>query len=194
MSSLNESKARALIAYIASRSDIGKTKLMKLLYLMDFMMYERSRNTITEDEYRHWSFGPVPVSIWKKLTDGEFADFLDVEKVDRGQAYLKYTAKNPNVNMDDFSPEEMAVINEVLAQHGDKFQDALVKMVHAELPYRITEENEVIPPFLAMYRNYDAKVRAKHAKAINGNAELMKIVKEQLKKSLPDIQRIGRAA
>lgn len=186
MSALNEKKTRALVAYIASKSDVGKTKLMKLLYLMDFTMYEKTRKSITNDEYKHWRLcGPVPVTVWKKMRDDFPNDLLNVEGIPCADGtYLKFTPKDRNIDMSIFSADERTVIDEILEKFGEKFQEELVEKVHVELPLRITDKDETIPYFLACYRNYDAKEKRRRLKSIRNDKELMKRVREKYEKSL----------
>lgn len=185
MSSFDKQKATALISYIASASNIGKTKLMKLLYLMDFTMYARTRKSITNSEYRHWSYGPVPIEIWKLITTEAINDSLNVEEIQTtGGVYKKYTPKEEEIDMSIFNEEEKIVIYETLEKFGDKLQEDLVKKVHEELPYRITYENEPIPYFLATYRDYNKIEELKLSKKIKTNKKLMKKVKDEFKRSL----------
>jgi len=174
MPQFDENKARILIAYIASRVDVGKTKLMKLLYLIDFACYERTGRAITNDQYRHWIYGPVPTTIWKKMSADFIGDLLNVEETPRGNAtYLKFTPKEKEINTGIFTADERAVIEEILGKYGDKYQDELVSMVHAELPWSITEDDEIIPYFLASYRDHKPLTK-REIKKLKSNKEFMK--------------------
>jgi uncharacterized phage-associated protein len=149
----DEEKAKQLILYLASKVDIGMTKLMKLLYLIDFTAYEKKGKAITNDTYEHWALGPVPKSIWTN-----FSLMMSglVKKVDEPRTTGKYERIVPQVEPDlsAFTSAECEIIVSVINDYGHKFQRELVEMVHEELPYKLTKENEVIPYHLAPYRNY----------------------------------------
>lgn len=125
-------KAAHLIAYIRSRGNVGKVKLMKLLYLTDFIAYAETGNAITNDTYEHWRMGPVPVSIFKSYES---------------------VAQCACATLPGFSPEERALVDKVLEQYGAMSKEDLVNMVHKEVPYSMTKSLETIPYYLAAYRS-----------------------------------------
>src|SRR5437899_3187118 len=98
---LNEEKTRQLLALLADRVDIGKTKLMKLLYLIDFTAYERTGKSITNDQYVHWQFGPVPRSIWRGLNNNLVAGVLQKTTESRGDGtYVRFSPiDKPNMKV-----------------------------------------------------------------------------------------------
>lgn len=159
----DENKAKQLILYLASKVDVGKTKLMKLLYLIDFIAYEKRGKPITNDVYEHWDLGPVPRNIWKRfkeLTTG----ILDQKAEDRNTG--KYHKLVPKIatNLAVFTKAEREVIDSVIEDYGNLYQRELVQIVHKELPYRITQKDEVIPYHLAPYRNYKRLTKTQLAK------------------------------
>ena len=118
--SFDENKAKQLILYLASKVDVGKTKLMKLLYLIDFIAYEKKGKPITSDTYEHWDLGPVPRNIWtnfKGLTSG----IVDQKAEDRNAGkYHKLIAKIPP-NLAVFTKAEREVIDSVIEEYGNLY-------------------------------------------------------------------------
>lgn len=151
--SFDENKTKQLILYLASKGDVGKTKLMKLLYLVDFIAYEKRGKPITNDTYEHWDLGPVPRNIWKKFNELT-SKILEQEVHERNTGkYHKLVPKiAPNIAV--FTKAEREVIESVIEEYGNLHQRELVQIVNKELPYRITQKDEVIPYHLAPYRNY----------------------------------------
>src|SRR3990167_10949716 len=63
MVKINENKYKNTILFFAQRiqnGTLGKLKLMKLLYFLDFDFFEKYGRSITGDEYLRFEHGPVP--------------------------------------------------------------------------------------------------------------------------------------
>ncbi len=146
-------KTRQLILYLASQVDIGKTKLMKLLYLIDFIAYEKTGKPITNDTYEHWALGPVPKNVWKKC-DALLAGIIKQVAEERTTGkYTKFVPTKP-ADLSVFTKREREIIDEVIEKYGHIYQRELVNIVHDELPYKLTRKNERIPYYLAPYRHH----------------------------------------
>ncbi len=174
---LNRKKTKQLLMYLAGRVDIGKTKLMKLLYLIDFTAYEKTGKSITNDKYEHWSLGPVPTQIWHNIEGKLSKGILHKESIEtpRGN-YVKFTPAK-SANLKGFSRKEKQIIDEIIEKYGGKNQDELVRMVHDELPYLITQENEEIPYFLSTYRNYK-KLTKEQIERLKNNEQFITTLNE----------------
>src|SRR3990167_8043480 len=64
-------KLKAIILYFCTNTDgrfLGKTKLMKLFYFLDFMHVKKYGSPVTYDSYIHLEHGPIPSTI-KNLVD-----------------------------------------------------------------------------------------------------------------------------
>ena len=159
----DENKAKQLILYLASKVDVGKTKLMKLLYLIDFIAYEKRGKPITNDTYEHWNLGPVPRTIWKKFNELT-SNILDQETEERNTGEYHKLVPKITPNLAIFTKAEREVIDSVIKEYGNLYQRELVQIVHQELPYKATQKDEVIPYHLAPYRNYKRLTKAQLAK------------------------------
>ncbi|MBU1684464.1 MAG: Panacea domain-containing protein [Patescibacteria group bacterium] len=63
MSRINEKKYRNVILFFANKiknGTLGKLKMMKLLYFLDFDFFEKYGKSVTGDKYLRWENGPVP--------------------------------------------------------------------------------------------------------------------------------------
>lgn len=58
----NKEKFKNAVLYIAEHGglDVGKKKLAKLLYFIDFTLYEFRKKPLTEMEYAKKDYGPMP--------------------------------------------------------------------------------------------------------------------------------------
>jgi hypothetical protein len=113
-----------------------------------------------------------------KLIEGT----LNVEEMPNSSGtYTRYT---PIVSIDTsmFSKKEMGVVDEIIEQYGAMGQQELVEMLHRELPYTLTGENELIPYFLAPYRNYEGFTKKEIGK-VQKNKKYVACLKKAFKES-----------
>lgn len=139
--------------YIANHtSDLSKTKLLKLLYLME----ERSALVYQQPflalPYEVWQAGPVAKDIYIDLSDGPVLlhPYIKTEmvKLDDGKDALYI---HPVAAFDDneFSAYEVRLMDEVLEEYGDKTATELVDIVHREntLWYQIAKDKGLLEAF-----------------------------------------------
>ena len=60
-----EKMINAIIYFANHTRHLGKIKLFKLLYLLDFEHFRQTGRSVTGLDYRAWKFGPVPVALEK---------------------------------------------------------------------------------------------------------------------------------
>lgn len=61
----------AIIFFVKQDKTVKLTKLMKLLYYLDFRHYQETGYSVTGQEYTAWKMGPVPVDVWAELRQSE---------------------------------------------------------------------------------------------------------------------------
>jgi uncharacterized phage-associated protein len=57
----------AVIYFCTNTKMCGKTKLVKLLYYLDFMHFRQTAKSVTDLQYYAWQFGPYPVSFGNEI-------------------------------------------------------------------------------------------------------------------------------
>lgn len=62
-----EKLRNAVIFFISNDKTVKLTKLMKLLYYLDFLHYKETGQSVTGQEYTAWPKGPVPTDVWHEL-------------------------------------------------------------------------------------------------------------------------------
>src|SRR6266480_4938497 len=81
----SEEKLQQVILYFLEHTNnvhLGRTKLMKLLYFVDFDHYEAHGQSITGATYRKLPHGPYPDKIEKLIAKMERAGLVREVKVD----------------------------------------------------------------------------------------------------------------
>lgn len=125
----------ATLFFAANTLYCGKTKLIKLLYLLDFAHFRQTGRSVTGLEYRAWKLGPVPTALfaeWEYL-DADFAAAVSIEpeKVyDYGREKVV-----PLRNFDErhFSRRELRLMQALAEKYHDELSKPLVNFTHAEL-------------------------------------------------------------
>ena len=153
-------KLKAIILYFCEHTDskfLGKVKLMKLFYFLDFIHVKKYGTPVTFDRYVKLEHGPIPSTI-KSLVDdaGEdiehslLADTIDIRKPDDIRMYnVLARRKLTEDELKMFSDTELEVIGLVCSRFGDKNTDYIEKASHKEAPWRETQMLQDIPYSLA---------------------------------------------
>jgi uncharacterized phage-associated protein len=64
-----EKLINAIIYFATHTKYCGKTKLMKLLYFLDFKYFKQTGKSVTGQDYFAWQMGPVPRDLFEELSD-----------------------------------------------------------------------------------------------------------------------------
>lgn len=123
------------ILYFAERTrGLGKIKLFKLLYLLDFEHFRQTGRPVTGMEYRAWKMGPVPaelVQIWDDL-DADVAEAIEI----RPEKVYDYVRENviPKRRFDDahFTPRELRILADLAERYADDLSEKMSDITHAE--------------------------------------------------------------
>jgi uncharacterized phage-associated protein len=120
---------------------ITKTKLAKLVYLVDFTKFYKFLVPMTGFEYKKLPFGPVTVEFFSVLEYMIAHGILLEEK--KGAANLFSLIEEPE--MDQLSESEIELIREIAQKWCQYNTESIVDFTHEQLPWKISRDNEVIP-------------------------------------------------
>lgn len=156
-------KFRNILLYIlercAGKPNIGETVLYKLLYFSDFNYYELYEEQLTGAEYRKLHYGPVPqkldIIINQMIRDKQIERFISDY---HGYPQTRYIPL-VKVNLLKLKASEKEVIDRVLDLYSDWNAIKLSDYSHNDVPWKATEEGEVIDYELAFYREQPYSVR-----------------------------------
>ncbi|OGY82693.1 MAG: hypothetical protein A3F54_01750 [Candidatus Kerfeldbacteria bacterium RIFCSPHIGHO2_12_FULL_48_17] len=155
-----KAKLKAMLRYFCTNTDprfLGKTKLMKLFYFVDFTHVKKYGMPITNDTYYHLEKGPIPSAI-KNLVDAVdeepeqaiLSDTIEVIKNDgqfihRIKCLKEFTGKDKEY----FSDIEFRTLQSVCERFNNYTTEAIVDASHREAPWKKTSELGQIPYTLA---------------------------------------------
>ena len=157
MSRINEKKYHNIILFFANKiknGTLGKLKMMKLLYFLDFDFFEKYGKSVTGDKYLRWENGPVPQmaeKIMKQMSGDDIK--ISRRKVGTGYNDQQHIEALKTFDLKLFSKEELIMMDEI-ANKWERFSGAEMKNAsHGEAPWIATKQNEIIDYNLAYYRN-----------------------------------------
>ncbi len=156
-------KIEAILAYITNypgMSNLGKVKLMKLFYFIDFDHVKQYGTPVTKDTYVNLEHGPIPSRIKNlidALDDDPQTSFLKnvvaCEHPTNTERMCKIIAKRAFTDEDEdlFSDSELKVLKDVCEKYKASLTQEIEQDSHNEAPWRETEKLDKIPYYLASH-------------------------------------------
>jgi DNA-binding XRE family transcriptional regulator/uncharacterized phage-associated protein len=143
-----EKYKQMILAYLrnAAGSDgkITKTKLAKLLYLADFAWFYEKLESMSGMQYRRNHYGPVPDMYFRALDELEESGQIAIDRTADGPMLVSESRTTKN-DLDQINENELGLIKKISEKWKDKKTTEIVNFTHNQLPYKICEDNEIIP-------------------------------------------------
>jgi uncharacterized phage-associated protein len=133
----NYQKAYQVIAFLGSEMELYKTKLNKLLFYADFLMYKNFGCSITGNTYRAVSYGPVPTEygmLYVKLQQDNLIE-TNFESFENGRHGEKYKAIEP-LNLKFFTENELEVLKIIVDKFKETTPTEIVDLSHKESAWK----------------------------------------------------------
>ena len=160
MSAINNSqsgeKLQQVILYFLERINnvhLGRTKLMKLLYFVDFDHYEAHGYSVTGARYRKLPHGPYPDKIEKIIKKMEEAGWVrEVKTKYKGFTQTRLITLEAKFDAAKFSGAELQTLERVAAKWADATAAQIEAATHREAPWAGTTDGKTIDYEMAEYR------------------------------------------
>lgn len=119
------------IIYLAERvPDLSKTKLLKLIYLLEEVSVKKNKLPFFGIEFEVWQAGPVAKTVFVDLDSDPIMLKVYISAIrDNGRSY--FSAKKA-FNDDQFSDDDMEVMDLVIDKFGNKTAKDLVHYLHKQ--------------------------------------------------------------
>lgn len=129
-----EKLLNAVIYFAKNTQACGKTKILKLLYLLDFEHFKQTGRSVTGLKYYAWRMGPVPVDLYEELDNPEedFADHARVVSVQAGDWERKEVMPLRDFDPSNFSKRELRLMEQLAETYRESAATAMVNVTHAE--------------------------------------------------------------
>lgn len=138
----------ALIYLSKNTQNPGKTKLLKLLYLLDEFSVKRRGYPMFGLTYKVWHLGPVCEEIFIDLSSKAFLldEFVSVQYDEKNRSTIV-----PKKPFDDgeFSDHDIELMEEVVRKYARSTAQSLINITHREssLWYRMAKEKGLLELF-----------------------------------------------
>ena len=126
------------IVYLSTKiPNLSKTKLLKLLYILDEMSIKKGGIPFINLTYKLWKLGPVSEELFIDLsTNTKLLESYIIKYVKGEKTYIK---PNREFNDDEFSDNDIDLLDYVIDKYGDKNARQLIHYTHrANSPWRNT--------------------------------------------------------
>ena len=129
-----EKLINAIIFFASNTNFLGKTKLCKLLYFLDFEHFKDTGRSVTSMDYYAWKMGPVPVELYEEVESPEPDMAEKVEFVERPTKRGPMLTVRPLAAMDEslFSKREMRIMRILAEEYRDTVADNIIEATHLE--------------------------------------------------------------
>lgn len=172
-------KLKAILLYFGTHTDIkflGKVKLMKLFYFLDFTHLKKYGSPVTYDNYKNLEHGPIPSTILNLVNSAVYdidnsimSDTIKFEKpAGTEMCRIIPTRKFTKEDEKYFSATELNVLGEVCERFGNKNTKIIEEASHKEAPWKNTEFLDDI--------NYSLATKDPDCLASKEEIELLKII------------------
>jgi len=144
----NFEKFTEMIVFFSEKTEPFKTKMNKLLFYADFMMFKQSCFSISGVRYRAIEMGPVPNNFQSIFEYLENNNFIDIRYTQFPQGYTgeQFKArKEKPFNQALFSETEIAVLNKVAEVFKESSTNNIIETSHLEEAWKMNvKEKNVI--------------------------------------------------
>jgi len=144
---VDRQKLRAMITYFVNQGaeDLGKTKLMKLLYYADFGFFAEHSRPISGATYRAYPRGPVPEAALQELRS-MVGDGLLIQKMINVGGYIQESHLVQGApSLDGLDSEEIEFLARVWEKWKGASVSSIVTATHSEAPWRSVDLYSDIP-------------------------------------------------
>lgn len=131
------------VIYLSERiPQLSKTRLLKLLYIMDEISIKKSGIPLLNLKYKVWKFGPVSEELFIDLSTEPTLLSKYIRRQDDGSHIIAQSAFSD----DEFSDNDIALMNLVIEKFGKKSAQELISYTHRlNSPwYHTAKENAVL--------------------------------------------------
>lgn len=134
---LQNEKIGNLLIYLAEQiEDLGITKALKLLYLIDETAVREVGTPVTWLEYKVWEMGPVAVDIYQEIGQlKQESPLFGYVRVVKKQAFnFETILLTPVKPFDDgeFNDYEINLLERIVAKYGHLPAKQLIELLHQE--------------------------------------------------------------
>ncbi len=133
-----EKLIQAINFFAQQTRKLGKTKLFKLLYFLDFQHFQATGRSVTGLDYNAWKMGPVPVALFEEIgAPGEdMAAVVEFREKPINDGAMLTVNSQSAFSDEHFSKRELALLRALASEYRDATADEMIEATHLEnLPW-----------------------------------------------------------
>jgi hypothetical protein len=139
-----DKQLNALLYAIEKYPKIGRTKLMKFVFLVDLFMYNNRGETLLEDRYKRLMNGPVPSFAFANTDSSN--DFFEIVKEPCDPERIIYQfSPTRKANISEFSHKEIQLFDTVIRSLKSHKTEEISELTHHFNLWKKVNNNEMIP-------------------------------------------------
>ncbi len=145
--SINQNKYENAILYFLKNCNnvsLGRTKLNKLLYYLDFISYRDRSKSVTKDLYIHKNYGPVPDQVDDILVALKGSNKIQVEQVPYKESFKTKLNALVDPNLDAFDEYEKELLERICKKFELWTTSKIVAQTHLEAPWFYSKLFDVV--------------------------------------------------
>lgn len=125
----------AMVFFSSKLNGVGKTKLLKLLYLLEECSVKKYKSPFFGIPFKVWKLGPVAKDVFVDLSNGSTDIFKDYVETHLDQIGSDGVIVRPKLGItfcdDEFSDNDIDILEYVLDKFGSKTGSELIKYTHS---------------------------------------------------------------
>ena len=150
-----EKLINAIIFFAKETHFLGKTKLFKLLYFLDFEHFKETGRSVTDLDYYAWKMGPVPVALHEEvdMPEPDMAEKLQFEEKPVKHGTMLTIKPLAKFEPSYFSKRELRIMEQLAEEFKDMLAEDMIEATRLEnLPWHKVYVDEGKKQQLIPYR------------------------------------------
>ena len=124
-----EKLINAMVYFAKNTKHCGKTKILKLLYFLDFMHFKETGKPVTGLEYDAWPKGPVPKEIYEELSGKPKSDMAEAISINPINGFHKIVPKK-KFDPHFFTKRELSILDRCAFFFKEAKAEDMVELSH----------------------------------------------------------------
>jgi uncharacterized phage-associated protein len=125
---------QAIVFFTENTHKLGKTKLFKLLYFLDFEHFKHTGRSVTGLVYFAWPKGPVPRKLHEELANppSDLHQHIEIETISTLRGKMQKPVAKVDFDPKLFSRREMELLRSLARRYRDATAEEMVEETHLE--------------------------------------------------------------
>src|SRR5919106_3734611 len=129
-----EKLINTIVFFARETNCLGKTKLFKLLYFLDFEHFKETGRSVTDLDYYAWKMGPVPVALHEEvdMPEPDMAEKLQFEEKPVKHGTMLTIKPLAKFEPSYFSKRELRIMEQLAEEFKDMLAEDMIEATRLE--------------------------------------------------------------